>query len=255
MVLLLMHVRILRLAGWSAVTVLLAMAFSIVVEVAGASAPLGSANAQRTSGTVLDTEDPVPGGQLNSRVFGMPGLYRPTPTPAPTPIPTEPAPPQVASDRAPTNVETFAPPVDADLSASLFEDAEIADDQVALLYALIARARADAGRAPLTWHPALAEAAMIQARDMAACGVVRHTGSDGSTVSDRLLRMGYAPRYRGELIAWVPAGAEMAFDWWWRSSIHHTTMLGPSYRDIGIARVEHPTRVGHSYFVVVLGKE
>jgi uncharacterized protein YkwD len=161
----------------------------------------------------------------------------------------------VATVLAPASVGQPALPGDAELSDPKVEDGEIADQQVALLYALIARARADAGRAPLTWHPLLAEAAVIHARDMAACGVVSHTGSDGSTISDRLMRIGYAPRYRGELIAWVPAGADLAFDWWWRSSIHHTTMLGPSYRDIGIARVDHPTRVGHNYFVVVLGKE
>jgi len=147
--------------------------------------------------------------------------------------------------------------VGAAAAAEVAPDAAAAvagDPEIAALAARIHQVRADAERVALTWSQELAEAARIQAEDMAAHGFVSHTGSDGSDIVERMRRVGYDPAFRGEIIAWVPGGADLAFDWWWHSDLHHNTMLGAAYRDFGIARVPHPTRVGHNYFVVVFAR-
>ena len=95
---------------------------------------------------------------------------------------------------------------------------------------------------------------MTQAADMAKNRTVTHTGSDGSSVTDRMRRAGYDPAYRGEIIACAPGGPKTAFNWWWESQLHHNTMLGPAYRDFGIAHLPHPNWVGQEYYVVVFGR-
>jgi len=171
----------------------------------------------------------------------------PTATPEPSPLP----PPSA------TDVLSQNEGVGAAAAAEVAPDAAAAvagDPEIAALAARIHQVRADAERVALTWSPELAEAARIQAEDMAAHGFVSHTGSDGSDIVERMRRVGYDPAFRGEIIAWVPGGADLAFDWWWHSDLHHNTMLGAAYRDFGIARVPHPTRVGHNYFVVVFAR-
>lgn len=173
----------------------------------------------------------------------------PTPEPSPVPPPT------------PTDVPSRNGGVGAAAAAGVAPDAAAAvaaaaagDPAIAALATRINQVRVEAGRAALTWSPELANAARVQAEDMAAHGFVSHTGSDGSDVVERMRRVGYDPAFRGEIIAWAPGGPETAFDWWWHSDLHHNTMLGAAYRDFGIAHVPHPTRAGHNYFVVVFGQ-
>jgi uncharacterized protein YkwD len=82
---------------------------------------------------------------------------------------------------------------------------------------------------------------------------VDHTGSDGSDVTVRMRRTGYAPLYWGEIIAWAPGGADGAFDGWWNSPHHHDIMLGGQFNEMGGAW-QHDPRSDFSYFVFAFGR-
>jgi len=127
-----------------------------------------------------------------------------------------------------------------------------ADPALAALMAMINRARSEAGLDELAWSPELAQAAAVHARDMGEHGFVSHTGSDGSDVVTRMQRVGYRPTWHGEIIACVAGGYQKAFAWWWNSRLHHNTMLGTAYRDLGLGSA--PARIGQACFVVVFGR-
>jgi len=213
--------------------------------------------------TVMPTATPTVTRTVMPTVTAVPPTVAPTPTVPPTAAATATATPTATPEPSPlpppsaTDVLSQNEGVGAAAAAEVAPDAAAAvagDPEIAALAARIHQVRADAERVALTWSPELAEAARIQAEDMAAHGFVSHTGSDGSDIVERMRRVGYDPAFRGEIIAWVPGGADLAFDWWWHSDLHHNTMLGAAYRDFGIARVPHPTRVGHNYFVVVFAR-
>jgi len=213
--------------------------------------------------TVMPTATPTVTRTVMPTVTAVPPTVAPTPTVPPTAAATATATPTATPEPSPlpppsaTDVLSQNEGVGAAAAGEVAPDAAAAvagDPEIAALAARIHQVRADAERVALTWSPELAEAARIQAEDMAAHGFVSHTGSDGSDIVERMRRVGYDPAFRGEIIAWVPGGADLAFDWWWHSDLHHNTMLGAAYRDFGIARVPHPTRVGHNYFVVVFAR-
>lgn len=217
------------------------------------------ATPQATEEATRAAEPPTPVAVTPSPAPAMHRPVVPTPTETAVPTPTEtlaptatsaPPLPQAeveAASAAGMPAQPAEPP-----SADLPDD--VTDAQVIELTRRINQARAEAGLPALAWCRELALAAQMHAEDMAAHGFVSHTGSDGSEVTDRMRRVGYEPAFRGEIIAWVPGGQELAFAGWWESQAHHATILGEAYRDFGIARVPHPTRAGHNYFVVVFGR-
>ena len=126
---------------------------------------------------------------------------------------------------------------------------------ICMAVVLLTAAAAHAGVAELAWSLELEDAAIAHADDMARHGFVSHTGSDGSDLVTRMERAGYRPAYHGEIIVQVSGGAEAAFDWWWDSELHRSTMMGAAYREFGVGRASHPEYAGQAYFVVVFGRE
>lgn len=180
----------------------------------------------------LDAGERQP-AMLHARTDDMPRhATRPCATPSPATTPTVPAATPAAGASA--------------LPA--------ADPAVAELAAMIQQSRAEAGVAQLSWSPELAAAAAWQAQDMASHGFVSHSGSDGSDIMQRIRRAGYEPRFRGEIIVQTAGGPAAAFDWWWSSSLHHDTMLGPAYRDFGVAVARSSGPRPRDYYVVVFGR-
>ena len=97
--------------------------------------------------------------------------------------------------------------------------------------------RADNGLDPVRISPALTVASVAHAHDMAVNDFMDHTGSDGSSPTDRAVRAGYpAEGAVGENVA----EAENALNatWVWRGSTtgHNENMLDPKWKAIGIAR-------------------
>jgi len=91
--------------------------------------------------------------------------------------------------------------------------------------------------AELTWNAQLTQAAVGHSDDMVAGNFFSHTGSNGSTVGDRVTAAGYAWRGVGENIAAGQATVAVVVDGWMKSDGHCANLMNASYRDIGVACV------------------
>ena len=89
---------------------------------------------------------------------------------------------------------------------------------------------------PLGFAPLLAQAAAVQAADMAEHEEMKHEGSDGSSPSDRIKRTGYRMRTTGENVAvFYPTVAEV-MQAWVDSPPHKKNILG-DFTELGVAKV------------------
>lgn len=85
---------------------------------------------------------------------------------------------------------------------------------------------------PLAWSEKLARAAQAHARDMAGRGVLSHTGSDGSSASERATRAGYQWRYVGENIAAGQQTAAQVVEEWLGSPRHCANLMDPDFTEM-----------------------
>jgi uncharacterized protein YkwD len=104
---------------------------------------------------------------------------------------------------------------------------------VSELASLINNARSQNGLPALTVNPQLAAAAQGHSIDMACHDLVSHTGSDGSSVSERVAATGYSASYSSEII-YSSGYPQTAFDWWMSDPIHRNEILNPYVTEIGI---------------------
>lgn len=111
--------------------------------------------------------------------------------------------------------------------------------------ALVNGFRASHGRAPLITQAMLGQAAELHAQDQAAHDFSGHTGSNGSTLQQRLAAAGYAAQVWGENVAWhtTDGSAQMAFTLWRDSPPHHDAMLDSRYQEIGVGRAQSASGV------------
>jgi uncharacterized protein YkwD len=129
------------------------------------------------------------------------------------------APEAPSTERAPTT--TAAPAQNA-----------LAGAVVALLNA----ERASRGLAPYADQPQVAAAAQAHSADMAAHRNMSHTGSDGSSVGDRLIAHGFTWRACGENIAAGQRTAQDVVAAWINSTGHRPQMFGAyAYVGVGVA--------------------
>ncbi len=107
---------------------------------------------------------------------------------------------------------------------------------------------------PLVYNETLARAAQVQANDCAARGSCSHTGSDGSTIKERILRVGYKPASWAECWAIRPT-PQGAIDIWMDevppNDPHRRTLLTTWLTEIGVGVAE--TTWGY-YFIADFGK-
>ncbi|MFA9491946.1 MAG: CAP domain-containing protein [Anaerolineales bacterium] len=102
----------------------------------------------------------------------------------------------------------------------------------------------------------LLAAARVHAADMACNGFHSHTGSDGSSVRDRVTRQGYSYSWIGEnymVTSNSSSAAQSAFDWWMNSTPHRNNILGSSYTQFGVAGVSSDVDWG-IHFVIVFAR-
>ncbi len=97
--------------------------------------------------------------------------------------------------------------------------------------------RRDAGLAALERHPALEEAAMVHARELAQRGVLSHTSRDGSTVGDRVRAAGYDWCFVAENVASGQRDISETVRGWMNSPGHRKNMLSERPVHAGGARV------------------
>ena len=107
--------------------------------------------------------------------------------------------------------------------------------------------RAANGCGPVVASPTLTAAAARQANDMLANGVRNHTGSDGSSVVQRVTDAGYSPYSKlGEVIFWgtgLGGAPAAAVDWWMNSPGHRAIITDCAMTDAGFAVVSSGDRM------------
>lgn len=106
------------------------------------------------------------------------------------------------------------------------------------LVALINGERSRAGLAPLTLSPTLAKVAHAFACEAAARGDIGHTGSDGSTLRERLARANLAPRMAAENNAAGQPSPEAVLAAWMASPAHRANILRPDAHQIGLGQAD-----------------
>jgi hypothetical protein len=107
------------------------------------------------------------------------------------------------------------------------------------LYAYINAARAQFALPPLAYGHELSAAAQGHAQDKSLFPADAHTGSDGTTSAERLLRIGYGGGYAGEATAWGFAEARLAVEFWMNSDSHRVLLLSRAATDVGVGYVEN----------------
>ena len=110
--------------------------------------------------------------------------------------------------------------------------------------------RADEKLPPLQFAPLLAQAAAIQAVDMAEHSEMKHEGTDGSTPADRIRRVGYHFQTSGENVAVFYPDVDRVMQAWVDSPPHKQNILG-NFTELGISRVEDVD--GKPYWCVDFG--
>ena len=108
--------------------------------------------------------------------------------------------------------------------------------------------RAANGLAPVRYNPRLSAAAESHARDMLSHGFISHTGSNGSSVGDRVRSVGYCWRNVAENIAWQIPGEENVVYRWMNSPGHRRNILHNRAQEFGVARL------GNDYWVLVMAR-
>ena|SRR5271169_2413796 len=112
------------------------------------------------------------------------------------------------------------------------------------------RAQAQPPCKPLTQNPQLQAAADREATDLAKPGTTfSHTGSDGSTIPQRIAATGYVFSQVAENIAQNDSdqGAVTA---WMNSPGHKATMLNCAFTDAGTASSGQPGTDLHAFYVL-----
>lgn len=84
----------------------------------------------------------------------------------------------------------------------------------------------------LAWNDGLATAARLHSEDMAQNDFFSHTGSDGSSVGQRVTRQGYAWGTVGENISTRGTPQEVV-DGWLRSPGHCENIMSPDFTEMG----------------------
>ncbi len=188
---------------------------------------------------VANTATPTP------TLTPVPPTATPTPTfttvpPTATPTPTFTTVPPTATPGGPTQTPTptptlsslFLPLVRKDASPT--PTASPVPDFVQQVFDLVNQERQSVGCAALNMDSRLMAAAQGHTEDMALNDFLSHTGSDGSSLWERILAQGYNYTLVGENIAAGYATPQEVMNGWMSSPGHRDNILDCSVVDIGI---------------------
>ena len=90
----------------------------------------------------------------------------------------------------------------------------------------------------LSWNCSLENAAKIHSKSMADNNYFSHTGSDGSSLGDRMSAAGYNWSTYGENIAAGHADAKSVMQGWLDSPGHCSNIMGSEFSEVGVGRAE-----------------
>lgn len=114
---------------------------------------------------------------------------------------------------------------------------------------LINSARTQAGLPLLSVNSLLTAAAQLHSIDMACHGLISHTGSDGSSVHQRLAAAGYNATFASEII-YGSGYPQTAFDWWMSDQVHRNEILNANVTEIGVGYAYVPDTSSGGYYTV-----
>jgi len=115
------------------------------------------------------------------------------------------------------------------------------ESQAQALMAAVNAFRADNGLLPVSYNRILANAALGHSQDMSQNNFFSHTGSNGSTMQQRLLQAGYTNHeWAGELLAAGQTDPSLIVQQWSQSPAHRYVLLNDGLHEIGVGYVYDP---------------
>lgn len=171
---------------------------------------------------------------------GKPSPSRSRTSPSASPSKSaSPTPERTADKPARTTPPPSTPPLSAPkptraASAPTTAASSAASGPTARVLELVNSERAKAGCAPVTVDTELTKAAQNHSQDMADHQNMSHTGSDGSSMTDRLARVGYQYSSAGENVAAGYGTADSVMEGWMNSPGHKANILNCGFKEIGI---------------------
>lgn len=112
--------------------------------------------------------------------------------------------------------------------------------------------RAQMGLNPVKYSEKLNIASELHAADMAVGGDASHSGTDGSTHSERVKRQAYYFSIVAENVASGQKSWEKVFDAWQKSPGHNANLLLPDVTDFGVALVYDPDSAYQTYWAMLV---
>jgi len=120
---------------------------------------------------------------------------------------------------------------------------------------LINQERQNQGLTAYSMQGQLQGAARGHSTDMACNHFFSHTGSDDSSIGQRVNAQGYSWSWVGEnIFAGGSASPQSAFDWWMNSAPHRANLLSPNYIDIGLGYIYESNSDYGGYFTAVFAR-
>jgi uncharacterized protein YkwD len=99
--------------------------------------------------------------------------------------------------------------------------------------------RAAAGVAPVALCPRLLLAAQLHSQDQAARNTMSHTGSNGSSLTDRMAAIGYTGwTALGENVAAGYGSVDSVMSGWMGSAGHRANILSANFTHVGFGRAD-----------------
>lgn len=127
--------------------------------------------------------------------------------------------------------------------------------------ALINEQRAAHGLARVNYNAQLSAASIRHSRDMRNNAFSSHTGSDGSTIGQRVAQAGYPAVKFGEIIGYAVGAPGSVWtdrdmvNWWMSSPGHRAHVLDPAYTEFGSTMAFRTVNgIQHKYWTVVFGR-
>jgi uncharacterized protein YkwD len=102
------------------------------------------------------------------------------------------------------------------------------------VFRLVNKKRAAKGLQPVSLNSKLQQAAQAHSQDMAVNDFFSHTGSNGSSMGDRLRQVNYSYSYAAENIAAGSSTARGVMKQWMKSPGHRANILSKNVTEIGI---------------------
>lgn len=159
-----------------------------------------------------------------------------------------------------STVDGSAAPIPPESASCISEISVIREHMLALINEARAEARSCGNEVfeatgPVTWNEKLAMAARAHSDDMAIHNFFSHTGSDGSSASDRATQAGYQWRSVGENIAAGRSDASDTLSDWLGSAGHCKNLMNPNFTEVAVVCVENENSDFQRYWTNTLGSQ